>query len=147
MSSVRKVYPANPVRTGKKHAKYGDPEWPRVTPEELFRARVVFWDIFMVKNESDCFNDFANALGCDRNRAKQIYYFILYQRGFMQKQQIRERKIRARLATRILKYTKFLENPETIYQIMARAEDEVEEDELQKETARALKEANGGNAS
>lgn len=129
MSNTRKVYPAKPEWAGKKHPRYGDPEFPKVTPEELAKAREVFWDIFMVKHDSDCFNDFANALGCDRIRAKQIYYFILYQRGFMQGQQMQERKIRAKLAVRIKKYTEFLDNPETIYQILARAEDEVEEEE------------------
>lgn len=129
MSNTRKVYPAKPEWTGKKHPRYGDPEFPKVTPEELAKAREVFWDIFMVKHDSDCFNDFANALGCDRNRAKQVYYFILYQRGFMQNQQMQERKIRGKLAVRIKKYTEFLDNPETIYQILARAEDEVIEDE------------------
>uniref|UniRef100_UPI003D38E17D hypothetical protein n=1 Tax=Escherichia coli TaxID=562 RepID=UPI003D38E17D len=129
MSNTRKVYPAKPEWAGKKHPRYGDPEFPKVTPEELAKAREVFWDIFMVKHDSDCFNDFANVLGCDRNRAKQVYYFILYQRGFMQNQQMQERKIRGKLAVRIKKYTEFLENPETIYQILARAEDEVIEDE------------------
>lgn len=130
MSNTRKVYPKAPPRTGmSKGVKYGSPEWPRVTPEELAKAREVFWDIFMVKHESDCFNDFAIALGCDRNRAKQVYYFILFQKGFMQNQQMRERKVRGKLAVRIKKYTEFLDNPETIYQIMARAEDEVDEEE------------------
>lgn len=129
MSNTRKVYPAKPEWVGKKHPRYGDPEFPKVTPEELAKAREVFWDIFMVKHDSDCFNDFANALGCDRNRAKQVYYFILYQRGFMQNQQMQERKIRGKLAVRIKKYTEFLDNPETIYQILARAEDEAIEDE------------------
>ncbi|AIA64571.1 hypothetical protein HL10_gp041 [Cronobacter phage CR8] len=129
MSNTRKVYPAKPEWAGKKHPRYGDPEFPKVTPEELAKAREVFWDIFMVKHDSDCFNDFANALGCDRNRAKQVYYFILYQRGFMQNQQMQERKIRGKLAVRIKKYTEFLDNPETIYQILARAEDEAIEDE------------------
>lgn len=129
MSNTRKVYPAKPEWAGKKHPRYGDPEVPKVTPEELAKAREVFWDIFMVNHDSDCFNDFANALGCARNRAKQVYYFILYQRGFMQNQQMQERKIRGKLAVRIKKYTEFLDNPETIYQILARAEDEVIEDE------------------
>lgn len=129
MSNTRKVYPAKPEWAGKKHPRYGDPEFPKVTPEELAKAREVFWDIFMVKHDSDCFNDFANALGCDRNRAKQVYYFILYQRGFMQNQQMQERKIRGKLAGRIKKYTEFLDNPETIYQVLARAEDEAIEDE------------------
>ncbi|AFH21205.1 hypothetical protein CR3_gp040 [Cronobacter phage CR3] len=129
MSNTRKVYPAKPEWAGKKHPRYGDPEFPKVTPEELAKAREVFWDIFMVKHDSDCFNDFANALGCDRNRAKQVYYFILYRRGFMQNQQMQERKIRGKLAVRIKKYTEFLDNPETIYQILTRAEDEVIEDE------------------
>lgn len=129
MSNTRKVYPAKPEWAGKKHPRYGDTEFPKVTPEELAKAREVFWDIFMVKHDSDCFNDFANALGCDRNRAKQVYYFILYQRGFMQNQQMQERKIRGKLAVRIKKYTEFLDNPETIYQILARAEDEAIEDE------------------
>lgn len=130
MSNTRKVYPKAPPRTGmSKGVKYGSPSWPRVTPEELAKAREVFWDIFMVKHDSDCFNDFAIALGCDRNRAKQVYYFILFQKGFMQNQQMRERKVRGKLAVRIKKYTEFLDNPETIYQIMARAEDEVDEEE------------------
>lgn len=129
MSSTRKVYPAKPEWTGKKHPKYGSAEWPRVTPEELAKAREVFWDIFMVKHGSDCYNDFASALGCDRNRAKQVYYFILYQKGFMQNQMMQERKVRGKLAVRIKKYTEFLENPETIYQILCRAEDEVDEEE------------------
>lgn len=129
MSNTRKVYPAKPEWAGKKHPRYGDPEFPKVTPEELAKAREVFWDIFMVNHDSDCFNDFANALGCARNRAKQVYYFILYQRGFMQNQQMQERKIRGKLAVRIKKYTEFLDNPETIYQILARAEDEAIEDE------------------
>lgn len=130
MSNTRKVYPKAPPRTGmSKVVKYGSPEWPRVTPEELAKAREVFWDIFMVKHDSDCFNDFAIALGCDRNRAKQVYYFILYQKGFMQNQQMHERKVRGKLAVRIKKYTEFLDNPETIYQILARAEDEVDEEE------------------
>ena len=89
MSNTRKVYPARPDWAGKgKNPKYGSPEWPRVTPEELSKAREVFWDIFMVKHDSDCYNDFAKALGCDRNRAKQVYYFILYQKGHMQNQQM-----------------------------------------------------------
>lgn len=129
MSNTRKVYPAKPEWAGKKHPRYGDPEFPKVTPEELAKAREVFWDIFMVNHDSDCFNDFANALGCARNRAKQVYYFILYQRGFMQNQQMQGRKIRGKLAVRIKKYTEFLDNPETIYQILARAEDEAIEDE------------------
>lgn len=129
MSNTRKVYPAKPEWTGKKHPRYGDPEFPKVTPEELAKAREVFWDIFMVKHDSDCYNDFAIALGCDRNRAKQVYYFILYQKGFMQNQQMHERKVRGKLAVRIKKYTEFLDNPETIYQILARAEDEVDEEE------------------
>lgn len=83
----------------------------------------------MVKHDSDCFNDFAIALGCDRNRAKQVYYFLLCQKGFMQNQQMHERKVRGRLAVRIKKYTEFLDNPETIYQILTRAEDEVDEEE------------------
>lgn len=129
MSNTRKVYPAKPEWAGKKHPRYGDPEFPKVTPEELAKAREVFWDIFMVKHDSDCFNDFAIALGCDRNRAKQVYYFLLYQKGFMQNQQMHERKVRGKLAVRIKKYTEFLDNPETIYQILARAEDEVDEEE------------------
>ncbi|ARB11514.1 hypothetical protein CB7_40 [Pectobacterium phage vB_PatM_CB7] len=102
---------------------------PELPPEELAKAREVFWDIFMVKHDSDCYNDFAIALGCDRNRAKQFYYFILYQKGHMQNQQMQERRVRGKLAVRIRKYTEFLDNPETIYQILARAEDEVEEGE------------------
>lgn len=47
----------------------------------------------------------------------------------MQNQQMRERKVRGKLVVRIKKYTEFLDNPETIYQILARAEDEVEEEE------------------
>lgn len=137
MSNTRKVYPAKPEGSGKKHPRYGDQEFPKVTPEELAKAREVFWDIFMVKHDSDCFNDFANALGCDRNRAKQVYYFILYQRGFMQNQQMRERKVRSKLAVRVKKYTEFLDNPETIYQILARAEDEVEEDEEKRQEAKS----------
>lgn len=137
MSNTRKVYPAKPEWAGKKHPRYGDPEFPKVTPEELAKAREVFWDIFMVKHDSDCFNDFAISLGCDRNRAKQVYYFILYQRGFMQNQQMQERKIRGKLAVRIKKYTEFLDNPETIYQILARAEDEVEEDEEKRREAKS----------
>lgn len=130
MSNTRKVYPKAAPRTGmSKGAKYGSPEWPRVTPEELAKAREVFWDIFMVKHDSDCYNDFAIALGCDRNRAKQVYYFILYQKGHMQNQQMQERRVRSKLAVRIKKYTEFLDNPETIYQILARAEDEVDEEE------------------
>lgn len=133
MSNTRKVYPARPDWAGKgKNPKYGDPEWPRVTPEELAKAREVFWDIFMVKHDSDCYNDFAKALGCDRNRAKQVYYFILYQKGHMQNQQMQERRVRGKLALRIKKYTEFLENPETIYQILARAEDEVDEEEAKR---------------
>lgn len=133
MSNTRKVYPARPDWAGKgKNPKYGDPEWPRVTPEELAKAREVFWDIFMVKHDSDCYNDFAKALGCDRNRAKQVYYFILYQKGHMQNQQMQERRVRGKLAVRIKKYTEFLENPETIYQILARAEDEVDEEEAKR---------------
>lgn len=132
MSNTTKVYPTKPEGSGKKHPKYGDAEWPRISPDELAKAREVFWDIFMVKHNKDCFNEFANALGCDRNRAKQVYYFILYQRGFMQQQQVRERKVRGRLVTRIRNYTKFLENEETVYQIMCRAEDEVDEDEQKK---------------
>ncbi|QQG33347.1 hypothetical protein [Pectobacterium phage PcCB7V] len=137
MSNTRKVYPAKPEWAGKKHPRYGDPEFPKVTPEELAKAREVFWDIFMVKHDSDCFNDFAHALGCDRNRAKQVYYFILYQRGFMQNQQMQERKIRGKLAVRIKKYTEFLDNPETIYQILARAEDEVEEEEEKRQEVKS----------
>ncbi|AFH20924.1 hypothetical protein CL97_gp040 [Cronobacter phage CR9] len=132
MSNRRKVYPAKPPRVGKKAPRYGDPEFPKVTPEELAKAREVFWDIFMVKHDSDCFNDFAIAIGGDRNRAKQLYYFILFQKGFMQNQQARERKVRGKLAVRIKKYTEFLENPETIYQILARAEDEVDEEEAKR---------------
>lgn len=133
MSNTRKVYPARPDWAGKgKNPKYGDPEWPRVTPEELAKAREVFWDIFMVKHDSDCYNDFAKALGCDRNRAKQVYYFILYQKGHMQNQQMQERRVRGKLAVRIKKYTEFLENPETIYQILSRAEDEVDEEEAKR---------------
>lgn len=140
MSNTTKVYPARPDWAGKgKNPKYGDPEWPRVTPEELAKAREVFWDIFMVKHDSDCYNDFANALGCTRHRAKQVYYFILYQRGFMQNQQMQERKIRGRLAMRVKKYTEFLENPETLYQITCRAEDEVFEADRKKNIERALK--------
>lgn len=131
MSNTRKVYPARPDWAGRgKNPKYGDPEWPRVTPEELAKAREVFWDIFMVKHGNDCFNEFANALGSTRQRAKQVYYFILYQKGFMQGQQKMERKIRGRLAMRVKKYTEFLENPETLYQITCRAEDEAYESEL-----------------
>ncbi len=129
MSNTRKVYPAKPEWAGKKHPEYGSPEFPRVTPEELAKAREVFWDIFMVKHDGDCYNDFAQALGCDRNRAKMVYYFILYQKGHMQNQQMFDRKVRGKLALRIKKYTEFLENPETIYQILARAEDEVDEHE------------------
>lgn len=132
MSNTRKVYPAKPPRVDKKAPRYGDPEFPKVTPEELAKAREVFWDIFMVKHDSDCFNDFAIAIGGDRNRAKQLYYFILFQKGFMQNQQARERKVRGKLAVRIKKYTEFLENPETIYQILARAEDEVDKEEEQR---------------
>lgn len=139
MSNTRKVYPAKPEWAGKKHPRYGDPEFPKITPEELAIARTVFWDIFMTKHDSDCFNDFAIALGCGRSRAKQVYYFILYQKGFMQNQQNQERKIRGKLATRIKKYTEFLDNPETIYQIMCRAEDEVEEDDRKRATREALK--------
>lgn len=138
MSNTTKVYPTKPEWSGKKHPKYGDAEWPRISPDELAKAREVFWDIFMVKHDKDCFNEFANALGCDRNRAKQVYYFILYQRGFMQQQQVRERRVRARLVIRIRNYTKFLENEETIYQIMCRAEDEADEEEQKKNnTAKA----------
>lgn len=129
MGKTRKVYPARPERSGKKPPRYGDSEFPKVTPEELAKAREVFWDIFMVKHDSDCFNDFATAIGGDRNRAKQLYYFIMYQKGFMQNQHMQERKIRGKLAVRIRKYTEFLDNPETIYQILARAEDEVIEEE------------------
>lgn len=131
MSNTNKVYPAKPEWAGK-GLKYGDPDWPRVTKEELDKAREVFWDIFMVKHDSDCFNDFANVLGCNRNRAKQVYYFILYQKGFMQNQQMDARKVRSKLAVRIRKYTEFLENPETLYQITCRAEDEVDEDNRKK---------------
>lgn len=140
MSNTTKVYPARPDWAGKgKNPKYGDPEWPRVTPEELAKAREVFWDIFMVKHDSDCYNDFAKALGCTRQRAKQVYYFILYQRGFMQNQQSVERKIRGRLAMRVKKYTEFLENPETLYQITCRAEDEAYEMELKRAESRREK--------
>lgn len=139
MSNTTKVYPEKPEWTGKKHPRYGDPEFPKITPEELAIARSVFWDIFMTKHDSDCFNDFAIALGCDRSRAKQVYYFILYQKGFMQNQQTQERKVRGKLASRIKKYAEFLDNPETIYQIMCRAEDEVEEDDRSRATREALK--------
>lgn len=129
MSNTTKVYPAKPEWAGRgKNPRYGDPDYPRVTEEELAIARLVFWDIFMVKHDSDCYNDFAIALGCTRHRAKQVYYFLLYQKGFMQRQQEMERKTRAKLLLRIKNYTKFLGNEETIYQILARAEDEVEED-------------------
>lgn len=140
MSNTTKVYPAKPDWAGKgKNPKYGDPEWPRVTPEELAKAREVFWDIFMVRHNSDCYNDFANALGCTRNRAKQVYYSILYQKGFMQDQQGVERKTRGRLAMRVKKYTEFLENPETLYQIICRAEDEAYEMELKRAESRKEK--------
>lgn len=142
MESMKKVYPAKPEWAGKKHPRYGDPEWPRVTPEELAIARNVFWDIFMVKNDGDMFNQFAEALNCTRHRAKQVYYFILYQKGHMQYQQGQERKLRGMLARRIKKYTEFLENPETIYQIMCRAEDEVEDDDRKRAIARAVKKGN-----
>lgn len=138
MSNTTKVYPAKPEWAGKKHPRYGDPEFPKITPEEMAIARTVFWDIFMTKHESDCFNDFAIALGGDRNRAKQVYYFILYRKGFMQNQQMQERKVRGRLVSRIKKYTEFLENPETIYQILARAEDEVEEADSKQKEQKAL---------
>lgn len=134
MSNTTKVYPKKPEWAGKRHPKYGDPEWPRITPEELAKAREVFWDIFMVKHNGDCYNMFAESIGCDRQRAKQIYYFIIFQRGHLQNQQTRERKIRSRLAIRIRKYTEFLENPETIYQILSRAEDEVDEEEAKNKT-------------
>lgn len=140
MVNTTKVYPAKPDWAGRgKAPKYGDPEWPRVTPEELAKAREVFWDIFMVKHDSDCYNDFANALGCTRHRAKQVYYFILYQKGFMQNQQHMERVIRGRLAVRVKKYTEFLDNPETLYQITCRAEDEAEEIRLEREKRKAEK--------
>lgn len=140
MSNTTKVYPARPDWAGKgNNPKHRDPAWPRVTPEELAAAREVFWDIFMVRHDRDCFNDFANALGCTRHRAKQVYYFILYQKGFMQNQQGAERKIRGSLAMRVKKYTEFLENPETLYQITCRAGDEVEEREMKQAEKRREK--------
>lgn len=128
MNSTTKVYPRLPARQGKA-PRYGSEEYPKVTPEELAIVREVFWDIFMVKHDGDCYNELAKALGCDRNRAKQIYYWTLFQKGHMQNQQATERKIRGKLANRIRKYTEFLENPETVYQILCRAEDQVKEDE------------------
>jgi|AGFT01.1.fsa_nt_gi hypothetical protein len=139
MSNTRKVYPAKPEPRATRAPRYGSEGWPKVSPEELAIAREVFWDIFMVKHEGDCFNMFAAKLGSDRNRAKQVYYFILYQKGLMQYQQNQERKIRGKLVTRIKKYTEFLDNPETIYQIMCRAEDEVEEDDRKRAITEALK--------
>lgn len=124
MNSTTKVYPTHPPRRPDLYGKYGSEKWPAITPEEIAVAREVFWDIFMVKNDSDCFNDFAKALGCDRTRAKQVYYWVLYQKGYMQNQQQGERRIRGKLVVRIKKYTEFLENPETVYQILSRAEDE-----------------------
>lgn len=128
MSNTRKVYAAQPKWDGNKAPKYGSEEWPRVTPEEVEKARLVFWDIFMVENEGDHYNEFAAALGCTRARAKQVYYYLLYQKGHLQNQMAQERKVRSKLAGRIRKYTEFLENPETIYQILCRAEDEVDDD-------------------
>ncbi len=129
-----KQYPKYPPKpTSGKSAKYGDEGCPRITKEEIDIAKRVFSDIYVFGKDKDPHTLFAHALNCSRTRAKQVCYWVLYQKGsLVQDTMLRERKVRAKLTGRIKKYSEFLENPETAYQIISRAQDEVDQDEVEK---------------
>ncbi|WWT49256.1 hypothetical protein [Escherichia phage vB_EcoM-LTH01] len=124
---MRKVYPKKPNAT--KTPRYGSEECPRITDEESRIVKENFAEIFLFgPTNNDPYTLLAERLGSDRNRAKTVYYAWVYrQKGHYFRHVTRERQVRSRLVCRIKKYTEFLNNPETIYQIMCRAEDEVDE--------------------
>lgn len=129
-----KQYPKYPPKpTSRKAVRYGDESWPRITKEEIAIAKQVFSEIYVFGKDKDPHTLFAYALGSTRTRAKQVFYWVLYQKGsLVQDTMAREKKVRAKLTLRIKKYSEFLENPETAYQIISRANDEVDQDEIEK---------------
>lgn len=128
------VYPKKPVRG----PKYGSQECPRLTDEERQIMKENFAEIFLFgPTDNDPYSLLAQKLNCDRHRAKTVYYAWTYtQKGHYFKQVERERKIRSKLVVRIKKYSEFLQNPETVYQILCLAEDQVDADEKAKREAR-----------
>lgn len=141
MTATRKVYPSHPERSGNKAIKLGSDEWPRSTKEEEDIVKENFAEIFIFGTDGDPYTRLAEVVGCTRPRAKQLYYMALYRyKGLLLTQIKRDRVLRGRLVVRIKKYTDFLNNPETVYQILARAEDEtdakMEEDAAKKREAR-----------
>lgn len=127
---MRKEYPAKPTHTIK-GPKYGSEEFPTMSDREREIIKQWFAPIFLFGPvNNDPYTELAEKLGSTRQRAKQVYWIFLYQqKGHFFNYLSRERKIRGRLINRIKEYTEFLENPETLYQIIERAEDEVDERE------------------
>ena len=132
----RKVYPANPPRV--------TPRPPKTVPpseQEMAVAKEVLANLIIFGGDNDPFQPFADALGSTRHRAKEVTFWILHRRpgGYIQKYLRELFQVRAALAARVKKYTEFVDNPETIYQIVKRAEDEAEEKEQAAEERRKQK--------
>lgn len=130
-----KVYPKKPMVKG---PKYGSEECPRLTPEESQIMKENFAQIFLFgPTDNDPYTELAEKLKSTRHRAKTVYYAWTYtQKGHYFKQVERERKVRSKLVVRIKKYTEFLQNPETVYQIISLAEDQVDADEKSKKESK-----------
>ena len=130
MSNTTKVYPKKP-NPGSPLPKYGSEDNPKMTQEEREILRGCFADIFLFgPTDNDPYTELGQKLGVPRQRAKQLYWvFCFTEKGHYFNSVARDRKVRGALASRIKGYTHFLDNPETIYQILARAEDDVDEKE------------------
>lgn len=130
MSNTKKVYPAKPNFTNVA-AKYGSPENPTMTDHEREVVKANFAEIFLFgPTDNDPYTLLALRVGngTTRQRAKQLYWvFIHQQSGYFFEHHKDLLRTRSMLARRIKKYTEFLDNPETIYQILCRAEDEADD--------------------
>lgn len=130
MSNTTKVYPAKPTYANTP-PKYGTPECPKMTDHEREAIQANFAEIFLFgPTDNDPYTLLAHRIGngTTRQRAKQLYWvFIHQQSGYFFEFHKDTLRTRGALARRIKKYTEFLDNPETIYQILCRAEDEAED--------------------
>lgn len=130
MSNTKKVYPAKPTFTNVS-AKYGTPDNPTMTDHERAVVQANFAEIFLFgPTDNDPYTLLAHRVGngTTRQRAKQLYWvFIHQQKGYFFEYVKSIMGARGMLAHRIKKYTEFLDNPETVYQILCRAEDEADE--------------------
>ena len=106
---------------------------PRMTEEEYELAKIHWPAAYIVSLDGDPHSVFARLMGVDRNRAKELCYIFQYKHHcWMFKAMRRDTRVRGKLTTEIMYYSRANGTPQTIYQILRTAEDAVSADDDKK---------------